>query len=106
MAGSKATARHRPNSMRCFRRWPRCRSASPSRSRARSISMGEVQAIGGVNEKIEGFFDLCSAGPDGRHGVLIPQLERAVHLMLRPDIVAAAEAGHFPFMRWHRSMRG
>jgi lon-related putative ATP-dependent protease len=56
---------------------------------------GEVQAIGGVNEKIEGFFDLCSArGLDGSHGVLIPR-SNMVHLMLRPDIAAAAEAGRF-----------
>ena len=56
---------------------------------------GEIQAIGGVNEKIEGFFDLCSSrGLDGRHGVLIPQAN-VVHLMLRPDIVSAAEAGRF-----------
>ena len=35
---------------------------------------GEVQAIGGVNEKIEGFFDLCAArGLTGEQGVLIPQ---------------------------------
>ena len=34
---------------------------------------GEVQPIGGVNEKIEGFFDLCAArGLDGTHGVIIP----------------------------------
>jgi predicted ATP-dependent protease len=56
---------------------------------------GEVQAIGGVNEKIEGFFDLCNArGLDGTHGVLIPRANM-VHLMLRPEIVEAAEAGRF-----------
>jgi len=56
---------------------------------------GEVQAVGGINVKIEGFFDLCSArGLDGTHGVLIPRAN-IVHLMLRPDIVEAAEAGRF-----------
>jgi predicted ATP-dependent protease len=56
---------------------------------------GEVQAVGGINEKIEGFFDLCCArGLDGTHGVLIPRAN-IVHLMLRPDIVEAAEAGRF-----------
>lgn len=56
---------------------------------------GEVQAIGGVNEKIEGFFDLCAArGLDGTHGVVIPAANRA-HLMLRPDVVAAVAAGRF-----------
>lgn len=56
---------------------------------------GEVQAIGGVNEKIEGFFDLCKArGLTGRQGVMIPATNVA-HLMLREDIVAAAKAGKF-----------
>ena len=56
---------------------------------------GQVQAIGGVNEKIEGFFDICAArGLTGSQGVLIPQANVA-HLMLRPDVVAAAEAGRF-----------
>ncbi|NNG46987.1 MAG: ATP-dependent protease, partial [Deltaproteobacteria bacterium] len=50
---------------------------------------GNVQPIGGVNEKIEGFFDLCShRGLDGSQGVIIP--ERNVrNLMLRKDVVEA-----------------
>jgi predicted ATP-dependent protease len=56
---------------------------------------GEVQAIGGVNEKIEGFFDLCTArGLDGTHGVLIPK-SNAQHLMLREDVVEAVATGKF-----------
>jgi lon-related putative ATP-dependent protease len=56
---------------------------------------GEVQAIGGVNEKIEGFFDICSArGLDGRQGVLIPQAN-VQHLMLRQDVIDACAAGRF-----------
>ncbi len=56
---------------------------------------GDVQAIGGVNEKIEGFFDVCAArGLDGTHGVLIPQANVS-HLMLRDDVVAAVAAGRF-----------
>jgi predicted ATP-dependent protease len=56
---------------------------------------GEVQVIGGVNEKIEGFFDLCAArGLTGEHGVLIPAAS-APHLMLRPDVVEAARQGLF-----------
>ncbi len=56
---------------------------------------GEVQAIGGVNEKIEGFFDVCAkAGLTGDQGVLIPK-SNVDHLMLRQDIVDAAEAGKF-----------
>lgn len=56
---------------------------------------GQVQAIGGVNEKIEGFFDLCrKRGLTGEQGVLIP-IANVKHLMLRHDVVAAAAAGHF-----------
>ena len=56
---------------------------------------GEVQAIGGVNEKIEGFFDICSArGLTGDQGVVIPE-SNVDHLMLRDDVIAAAEAGRF-----------
>jgi predicted ATP-dependent protease len=56
---------------------------------------GGVQAIGGVNEKIEGFFDLCKArGLTGRQGVVIPRAN-VKHLMLRPDVVRAAAAGRF-----------
>ncbi len=56
---------------------------------------GIVQAIGGVNEKIEGFFDICAArGLSGTEGVLIPA-SNVQHLMLREDVVAAAAAGKF-----------
>jgi len=56
---------------------------------------GDVQAIGGVNEKIEGYFDVCAArGLDGSHGVIVPQANVA-HLMLREDVVAAVGAGRF-----------
>ena len=56
---------------------------------------GVVQAIGGVNEKIEGFFDLCAArGLSGTQGVMIPA-SNAQHLMLREDVVAACAEGRF-----------
>ncbi len=56
---------------------------------------GEIQAIGGVNEKIEGFFDLCnSRSLTGEEGVLIPAAN-VKHLMLRHDVVAAVENGKF-----------
>ncbi len=56
---------------------------------------GEVQAIGGVNEKIEGFFEICAArGLTGDQGVLIPK-SNIEHLMLRTPVVEAAEAGKF-----------
>ena len=56
---------------------------------------GEVQAIGGVNQKAEGFFDVCRMqGLTGKQGVLIPE-SNVNDLMLRKDVVAAIEAGKF-----------
>ncbi len=57
--------------------------------------MGEIQPIGGANEKIEGFFDVCkAAGLSGKQGVMIP--ERNIQdLMLRNDVVKAVAAGKF-----------
>ena len=56
---------------------------------------GQVQAIGGVNEKIEGFFDLCK-GRDGTagHGVIIPA-SNVRHLMLKQEVVDAVRSGEF-----------
>ena len=57
--------------------------------------MGEVQAIGGVNEKIEGFFDVCAArGLTGKQGVMIPA-SNVKHLMLRADVVEACKEKKF-----------
>jgi lon-related putative ATP-dependent protease len=56
---------------------------------------GEVQAIGGANEKIEGYFDVCKARKlTGRQGVLIPA-SNVQHLMLREDVVEACVQGKF-----------
>lgn len=64
---------------------------------------GEVQAVGAVNEKIEGFFDICEARRTAAsadepvtavHGVLIPA-SNVRHLALRDDVVAAVRAGRF-----------
>lgn len=56
---------------------------------------GEVQPIGGVNQKIEGFFDVCKArGLTGEQGVLIPW-QNIDDLMLRKDIVEAVQKGQF-----------
>jgi predicted ATP-dependent protease len=56
---------------------------------------GEVQAIGGVNQKIEGFFDICKArGLTGAQGVVIPDAN-VKHLMLRKDVRDAAKEGAF-----------
>lgn len=57
--------------------------------------LGRVQAVGGVNEKIEGFFDVCrERGLDGSHGVIIPQ-DNVKHLMLREDVVDAVKRDKF-----------
>ncbi|NNE06782.1 MAG: AAA family ATPase [Xanthomonadales bacterium] len=56
---------------------------------------GRIQAIGGVNEKIEGFYDVCKAvGLTGEQGVLIPGAN-AGDLMLRKDIVDSCRNGDF-----------
>jgi len=56
---------------------------------------GEVQAVGGINEKIEGFFDICRIkGLTGEQGVLIPANNQK-HLMLKEEVVEAAHSGQF-----------
>lgn len=56
---------------------------------------GQVMPIGGLNEKIEGFFRLCqSVGLDGTQGVLIPSLNQS-HLLLDADVIQAVEQGQF-----------
>ncbi len=56
---------------------------------------GDVQPIGGVNEKIEGFFDVCKArGLTKKQGVIIP-VQNIQELMLREDIIKAVEEGEF-----------
>lgn len=56
---------------------------------------GEVQAIGGVNEKIEGFFEVCKVqGLTGRQGVIIPE-SNVQNLMLKEEVVEAVKAGKF-----------
>lgn len=57
--------------------------------------LGEVQAIGGVTAKIEGFFDLCAArGLDGKQGVMIPN-SCVSHLVLREDVANAIRESRF-----------
>jgi predicted ATP-dependent protease len=56
---------------------------------------GEVQAVGGVNEKIESFFDVCrEQGLSGAQGVVLPA-SNVRHLMLSSDVVAAVREGKF-----------
>ncbi|MGE5467406.1 MAG: Lon protease family protein [Ignavibacteria bacterium] len=56
---------------------------------------GRVQAIGGVNEKIEGFFEVCrQRGLTGEQGAIIPE-SNVAHLMLNDEVVAACAAGRF-----------
>jgi len=62
---------------------------------------GEAQAIGGVNEKIEGFFDICKfRGLTGDQGVLIPA-SNVKHLMLRADVIDACANGKFAIYAYH-----
>ena len=57
--------------------------------------LGQIQAIGGVNDKIEGYFDVCARhGLNGEQGVLIPA-SNIQHLMLRQDVVEAVDAKQF-----------
>jgi len=56
---------------------------------------GNVQAIGGINEKIEGFFDICKQkGFSGEQGVIMP-ISNVPHLILRDDVIDAIEKGEF-----------
>ncbi|MEW5794723.1 MAG: AAA family ATPase [Candidatus Zixiibacteriota bacterium] len=56
---------------------------------------GEIQPIGGVNEKIEGFYDVCkSRRLTGTQGVIIPQ-QNVQDLLLRPDVIESVKAGKF-----------
>ncbi len=56
---------------------------------------GDVQAIGGVNEKIEGFFDICTQqGLSGEQGVIIPRAN-VKHLMLKSEVIEAVKKGLF-----------
>lgn len=60
---------------------------------------GRVQSIGGVNHKIEGFFDVCKAkGLNGHQGVMIPQTN-IQNLMLRREVIAAVAEGRFHIYR-------
>ncbi|HXK34225.1 MAG TPA: AAA family ATPase, partial [Dehalococcoidia bacterium] len=57
--------------------------------------LGDVQAIGGVNEKIEGFYAVCKArGLTGEQGVMIPK-DNLRNLMLKPEVVQAVKDGKF-----------
>jgi len=56
---------------------------------------GRVQVVGGINEKIEGFFNVCQTrGLDGSHGVIIPK-ENVKHLMLQEEVIEAVQQGLF-----------
>jgi predicted ATP-dependent protease len=67
---------------------------------------GEVMAIGGVNEKIEGYFRVCQAsGLDGTQGVLIPE-RNASHLLLNDEVIAAVQAGKFHIHTFQHVLEG
>jgi predicted ATP-dependent protease len=68
--------------------------------------LGEMQAIGGVCAKIEGFYDLCRArGLNGAQGVLVPSANRP-HLVLRDDVAAAIARGEFHIYAVDRAAQG
>lgn len=67
---------------------------------------GEVMAVGGINEKIEGYFRVCQAmGLDGAQGVLIPA-RNVGHLMLNDEVVAAVAAGRFHIQPFSHVLEG
>ncbi len=67
---------------------------------------GEVMPVGGINEKIEGFFRVCRAnGLDGTHGVIIPSRNRR-HLMLSSEVTEAVERGEFHVYAIDHAMEG
>lgn len=69
-------------------------------------AFGDVLPIGGVNEKIEGFFRICQdQGLTGEQGVLIPQRNRR-HLMLHDDVVQAVEQGAFHVYAMEHALEG
>jgi lon-related putative ATP-dependent protease len=72
-----------------------------------SISQhGEIQPIGGVNQKIEGFYDVCRVkGFTGCQGVMIPS-ENVEDLMLRDDVIDAVAAGRFQILPISRIEEG
>jgi predicted ATP-dependent protease len=72
-----------------------------------SISQqGEIQPIGGVNQKIEGFYDVCRVkGFTGRQGVMIPS-ENIEDLMLRDDVIDAVASGKFQILPISRIEEG
>jgi predicted ATP-dependent protease len=56
---------------------------------------GKIQPVGAVNEKIEGFYEVCKAkGLTGQQGVIIPDANRK-NLMLKPEVITAVEEGKF-----------
>lgn len=67
---------------------------------------GEVMAIGGVNEKIEGYFRVCQAvGLNGAQGVMIPE-RNASHLVLNDEVVAAVKEGKFHIYTFGHVLEG
>ena len=67
---------------------------------------GEVMPVGGINEKIEGYFRVCQAmGLDGKQGVMIPKRNQR-HLLLDADVIAAVEAGQFTIITIDHVLEG
>jgi len=67
---------------------------------------GDVQPVGGINEKIEGFFDLCKFRKlDGKQGVIIPR-RNIKNLMIRKELVDSANEGKFTIYPIDRAEEG
>ena len=80
---------------RCSQRSPICRIRQDIAVTGSVNQQGVIQPIGGVNQKIEGFYDVCRVrGLTGTQGVLIPS-ENVEDLMLRDDVIEAVAAGKF-----------
>ena len=90
-----ATAPAPPKFTRCFPRFPACPLRQDIAVTGSVSQQGDIQPIGGVNQKIEGFYDVCRIrGLTGTQGVLIPA-ENVEDLMLRDDVIDAVAAGKF-----------
>ena len=90
-----ATAPAPPKFTLCFRRFPSLPIRQDLAVTGSVNQQGDVQPIGGVNQKIEGFYDVCRLkGLTGKQGVLIPA-ENVEDLMLRDEVIEAVAEGQF-----------
>ena len=92
MTASTATARHPPSFTRLLSSLSEIPIQQGIAVTGSVNQNGEIQAIGGINQKIEGHYDVCRLkGLTGDQGVMIPRANLR-HLMLRPDVVDAVKS--------------